>query len=110
MTDQEKLDDLNKQIDSLTKQKEEITDTLAKSELSKNRFRFLDLGDYKYWIKVLNIGADMCTTLELYEDYGEPLTKIQKCQESFNWLVCSIPIVEEIFNSKYKEFLDKLKL
>lgn len=110
MTDQEKLDELNKQIDSLVEQKIEVADTLAKAELAKNRYRFLDLGDYKYWIKVLNIGADMCTALELFEDYGEPLTRVQKSQESFDWLMSSIPIVEEIFNTKYKEFLDKLKL
>lgn len=110
MTDQEKLKDLNKQIDSLTKQKTEIVDTLAKSELAKNRFRFLDLGTYKYWIKIQSIDTDMCTVLELFIDYDEPLIRAQKCSESFDWLMSSIPVVEEIFNAKYKEFLDNLKL
>lgn len=106
----EKLDEINKQIESLVKQKFEIEDTIIKAELAKNRFRFLDYGNFKYWIKIINIGTDKCLVLELYTDYENSSIKIVKEEESLKWVYSAIPIVEEIFKAKYKEFIDKLKL
>ena len=105
-----KLDELNKQIESLVKQKFEIEDTIIKAELAKSRFRFLDYGNFKYWIKIIDISADKCLVLELYADYENSSIKIAKTEESLKWVYFTIPVVEEIFKAKYKEFIDKLKI
>lgn len=110
MTDKEQLEEIYKKMNSLAKQANEIQDTIAKVELAKNRCRFLDLGDCKYWIKILTIGIDKCSVLELYTDYSEPLVRVQRCQESFSWLLSSIPVLDSIFDAKYKEFLDNVKI
>ena len=110
MTDKEQLEEIYKKMNSLAKQADEIQDTIAKAELAKNRCRFLDLGDCKYWIKILTIGIAKCSVLELYTNYSEPLVRVQRCQESFSWLLSSIPVLDSIFDAKYKEFLDNVKI
>ena len=110
MTDQEKLDDLNKQIDSLVNQKLEITDTLAKAALSKDRFRFFDYGDYKYWIKIVFVNESDCDTIEVFEEYSTNSCRIERDTNSFSWLQEGISVVEEIFNATYNEILNKIKL
>lgn len=110
MTDIEKLKELKEQIEPLVKSAEEIQDTIYKAELSKDRFRFFDYETCKYWIKIVSVNERLCDIIEVFEDYSTNSCRIQRGTNSFSWLKEGIPVVEEIFNVKYNEILNKIKL
>ena len=110
MTDIEKLNELNSKIESLTKERDEIEDTMCKAALAEERFRFIDYGDTKYWIKIVSINEHDCNTIELCYDTLSITYRIERGHDVFSWLLSSIPVVEQIFNDKLEEFLSKIKL
>lgn len=110
MTDIEKYNELASKVDSLTKEMKEIEDTLNKASLAKERFRFIDYYDTKYWIKIISVGENRCDTIELCYDTVARSYKIERNHNTFNWLLSGIPVVEELFNTKLDEFIKKIKL
>lgn len=110
MTNIEKLKELNTKIESLTKERDEIEDTIFKSALAKDRFRFIDYGDTKYWIKIVSVNEHDCDTIELCYDILNKSYRIEREHNVFDWLLSGIPVVEQIFNTKFEEFLNKIKL
>jgi len=110
MTDIEKLNELNTKIESLTKERDEIEDTIHKSTLAKDRFRFIDYGDTRYWIKIVSINEHDCDAIELCYDTLNKTYRIERGHDVFDWLLSGIPVVEQIFNAKFEEFLNKIKL
>lgn len=110
MTDIEKYNELASKVDSLTKEMEEIEDTLNKASLAKERFRFIDYYNIKYWIKIISVEEDSCDTIELCYDILAKSYKIERNHSTFNWLLSGIPVVEELFNTKFNEFINKIKL
>lgn len=110
MTDIEKFNELASKIESLTKERDEIEDTIQKAQLSKNRFRFIDYFDTKYWIKIVSVEENSCDTIELCFDALTKSYRIERNHNTFNWLLSGIPTVEEIFNAKFDEFINKIKL
>lgn len=110
MTDIEKLNELDSKIESLTKERNEIEDTIHKASLAKDRFRFIDYDDTKYWIKIVSVDEHDCDTIELCYNSVDKFYRIERGHNAFNWLLSSIPVVEEIFNVKLEEFLNKIKL
>lgn len=110
MTDIEKYNELESKIQSLIKERDEIKDTVQKSDLSKNRFRFIDYKDLKYWIKILSVGECECEVLIVYSYFDSNSINISRRFEKMDWLCTGIPTVEEIFNAKFDEYLNKIKL
>lgn len=108
MTDIERLNELNSKIESLFKERDEIEDTIHKAALAKDRFRFIDYSETKYWIKIVSVDEHDCDTIELC--YTNNSYRITRGSNTFDWLLCSIPVVEQIFNDKLEEFLSKIKL
>lgn len=110
MTDVEKYKELASKVDSLTKEMKEIKDTLNKASLAKERFRFIDYYDTKYWVKIISVEDNSCDTIELCYDCLTKSYRIERSHSTFNWLLSGIPVVEEIFNTKFNEFINKIKL
>lgn len=110
MTDIEKYNELASKVDSLTKEMKEIKDTLNKASLAKERFRFIDYYNIKYWIKIISVEENNCDTIELCYDVLAKSYKIERNHNTFNWLLSGIPVVEELFNAKLDEFINKIKL
>ena len=110
MTDIEKYNELASKVDSLTKEMKEIKDTLNKASLANERFRFIDYYNIKYWIKIISVEENKCDTIELCYDVVAKSYRIERNHNTFNWLLSGIPVVEELFNAKLDEFINKIKL
>lgn len=106
---QEKFEELDKKIKSLTKERDIVKYAIIKDELTKNKYRFFDFGDSKYWVKVLDVRENECETIEVFIDFLDNHIRIERGINNVNWLLYGIPIVEEIFNENYQKYLDKLK-
>lgn len=103
------LKEIEDQIKELLKKKQEILDTQMKSELSKNRFRFIDYESIKYWVKILSVGECECEVLIVYAYFDSNSLNISRRFERMDWLLTGVPIVEGIFNAKLEEYIKKIK-
>lgn len=110
MTDSETLKDISKQITDLLVKQSEIQDTILKTELSKNRYRYCDYGEDMYWYKIISVNEHSCTVLELHlREYNE-FGSISYCEESLTLANRGAVITEQEFIDKYNEFIKKIKL
>lgn len=106
MTDSERLEELEKQLEPLVKEKEALKDTIQKAELAKNRYRYYDFGPEQYWVKICSVGERMCDCIEIY---GAPnIIKVTKFTVSFSWLEAGIATTEQVFNNKLNEAAHEL--
>ena len=110
MTDIEKYNELASKVDSLTKEMKEIEDTSNTAYITKERFRLIDYYNIKDWIKIISVEENKCDTIELCYDVVAKSYRIERNHNTFNWLLSGIPVVEELFNAKLDEFINKIKL
>lgn len=108
MTDKERVEQINSEIEKLTTERNALEDTLAKSFLSKNRYFYFDYVEDQYYIKILSVNEKDCTTLEIHENPDRIL--ISKQNSTFHWILSGTSITEEVFNTKYNETLNNLKI
>lgn len=108
MTDSETLKDISKQIADLLVKQSEIQDTILKAELSKNRYRYCDYGEDRYWYKIISVNE--CTVLELHLRESNRFYSISYCEESLTLANRGDVITEQEFINTYNEFINKIKL
>ena len=110
MTDYETLKDISKQIADLLVKQSEIEDTILKDELSKNRYRYCDYGEDRYWYKIISVNEHSCTVLELHLRESNEFGSISYCEESLTLANRGDVITEQEFINTYNEFINKIKL
>lgn len=110
MTDSEILKDISKQIADLLVKQSEIQDTILKTELSKNRYRYCDYGEDMYWYKIISVNEHSCTVLELHLRESNEFGSISYCEESLTLANRGNVITEQEFIDVYNEFIKKIKL
>lgn len=110
MTDSETLKDISKQIADLLVKQSEIQDTILKTELSKNRYRYCDYGEDMYWYKIISVNEHGCTVLELHLRESNEFGSISYCEESLTLANRGNVITEQEFIDIYNEFIKKIKL
>lgn len=110
MTDSETLKDISKQIADLLVKQSEIQDTILKTELSKNRYKYCDYGEDMYWYKIISVNEHGCTVLELHLRESNEFGSISYCEESLTLANRGNVITEQEFIDIYNEFIKKIKL
>ena len=110
MTNSETLKDISKQIADLLVKQSEIQDTISKTELSKNRYRYCDYGEDMYWYKIISVNECNCTVLELHLRESNEFSSISYCEESLTLANRGDVITEQEFINTYNKFINKIKL